>query len=107
MSIGVQDMQGKLKKIARLVILRAALFGLKGLKRDEISLKIILYHLVCYVNVINKVLVGTFGEIKIKTKAYIASFGNFFEDDLSREARLRSLQFLDQIKHRHQQKGQI
>ena len=51
------------KKIARLAILRASLFGLKRLKRDEFSLKIILYHLVCYVNVIYNVLVGEFGEI--------------------------------------------
>ena len=63
LSIGIQDIQGKLQKIARLAILRASLFGLKRLKRDEFSLKIILYHLVCYVNVINNVLVGEFDEI--------------------------------------------
>ena len=63
LSIGIQDIQGKLQQIARLVILRASLFGLKRLKRDEFSLKIILYHLFCYVNVITNVLVGEFGEI--------------------------------------------
>ena len=62
LSIGIQNIQGKLQKIARLAILRASLFGLKRLKRDEFSFKI-LYHLVCYVNVINNVLVGEFGEI--------------------------------------------
>ena len=49
--------------ITIIIILRASLFGLKRLKRGEFSLKISLYHLVCYVNVINNVLVGEFGEI--------------------------------------------
>ena len=61
--MGVQDIQGKLQKIARLAILRAALFGLKRRNKDEISLKIFFYHLVFYVNVINKVLAREFGEI--------------------------------------------
>ena len=50
--MGIQDTQGKLQKITRLTIFRAAALGLKRLRGDEIILKIILYHLVCYVNVI-------------------------------------------------------
>jgi len=61
--MAVQDIQGKLQKIARLAIFRAALFGLKRPNKDEISLKIFFCHLVFYVNVINKVLAREFGEI--------------------------------------------
>ena len=61
--MGVHGIQGKLQKIATLAILKAALLGLKWFKRDEISLKINFYHLICYVNVINEVLAREFGEI--------------------------------------------
>ena len=64
--MGIQDIQGKLQKNARLAILRASLFGLKRLKRDEFNLKIILYHLVCYVNVINNVLNWLANLVKFK-----------------------------------------
>ena len=73
--MGVQDIEGKLQKITRWAIFKSRK---KGFREYKISLKIIVYNLVCYVNVINEVLAREFGEISIKTKAYLASFGSFF-----------------------------
>jgi len=61
MAIG--DTWGKLQKNAKLVILRALVFGSTRLWREKITFKSIVYHLVCYLELVNKALASEFYEI--------------------------------------------
>ena len=61
--MGAEDTWDKLQKIAKLVILRALVFGANRLSREKISFKSIFYHLDCYQHLVNKVLANKFDEI--------------------------------------------
>ena len=51
------------KKIAKLKILRAPVFGSKKLEIENISLRSIFGHLLCYLHLIDSVLANEFDEI--------------------------------------------
>ena len=61
--MGAEDNWGKLQKITKLVNLVALLFGSNRLLRGEFTFKSIFYQLVCYLNLVNKVLASEFDEI--------------------------------------------
>ena len=61
--MGVKDIQGKFKKIAKLNILRAPVFGSKRLEIENISFRSIFDHLLCYLHLIDSVLANGFDEI--------------------------------------------
>ena len=55
--------EGSLKKIAKLKILRAPVLGSKRLEIENISLRSIFDHLLCYLHFIDSVLANEFDEI--------------------------------------------
>ena len=55
--------EGSLKKIAKLKILRVPVFGSKKLEIENISLRSIFDHLLCYLYLIDSVLANEFDEI--------------------------------------------
>ena len=59
----VKDIPGKFKQIAKLKILRAPVFGSKRLEIENISLRSIFDHLLCYLHLIDSVLANEFDEI--------------------------------------------
>ena len=63
MAMGAEDTWDKWQKIAKLVTLRALIFSSNRLYREKISFKSIFYHLVCYLNLVNKVLANKFDQI--------------------------------------------
>ena len=61
--MGGEDTWGKLQITAKLVILRALVFDSNRVQREKISFRSIFYRLVCYLNLVNKVLADEFDEI--------------------------------------------
>ena len=55
--------EGSFKKIAKLKILRAPVFGSKRLEIENISFRSIFDHLLCYLHLIDSVLANEFDEI--------------------------------------------
>ena len=55
--------EGSFKKIVKLKILRAPVFGSKRLKIENISFRSIFDHLLCYLHLTDSVLVNEFDEI--------------------------------------------
>ena len=59
----LETSEGSFKKIAKLKILRAPVFGSKRLEIENISFRSIFNHLLCYLHLIDSVLANEFDEI--------------------------------------------
>jgi len=61
--VGVEDIWGGLRRIGKLKILRALLFGSGRLWIESVRFRSIFYHVICYLHLIDWVLADEFDEI--------------------------------------------
>ena len=72
--------EASFKKVAKLKILRALLFGSNRLEIENISFRSIFDHLLCYLHLIDSVLANEFDEIYKLKQSLPCNFWKFLPD---------------------------